>query len=133
MTLSLAIKLARSRPHIQSRGKSSISRMVAVLTDGTSTFIGENSYKSHPLVRYFSRHPDKICRHCEMDAVIKAIQYFTGKAGVSRKSFFDVSLEGFSLSVARVLSDGTPALAKPCTECDDMIRFFGIDTVEYTN
>ena len=132
MNLNRAIELARRRPLIKPRGSSSISRMVAILTDGTSEFIGENSYKSHPLVRYFTKRSEKICRHAEADAVIKAVQYFTGKTGVSRKSFSDVSLEGFTLSIARVLADGSTGLAKPCQDCDDMIRFFGIDTVEYT-
>ena len=132
MNLHRAIELARRRPLITPRGSSSISRMVAILTDGTSEFIGENSYKSHPLVRYFTKKNERVCRHAESDAIIKAVQYFTGKTGVSRKSFADVSLEGFTLSIARVLADGSTGLAKPCQDCDDMIRFFGIDTVEYT-
>lgn len=133
MSLELAIRLARSRAPIVPRGKSSISRMCAILTDGHTAFTGFNGYKSHPLVRWFSKKDEKVCRHAEGDAIIKAVQYFTGKSGTNRKSFFDVDLSGFTMSVARVLADGSPALARPCPECDEMIRFFGIDTIEYTN
>lgn len=41
--------------------------------------------------------------------------------------------KGCTLIVARVLSDGTPANAKPCPVCEEMIRIHGnIREVRYT-
>lgn len=130
MSLSLALKLARKRQLIVPRGSSSISRMCAVLTDGNSTFHGYNSYRSHPLAKQFSSHPEKICLHAEVDALIKAKSYFTKVAGTRRDSY--VNLSDFRMYIARVLADGSPGLAKPCASCQEALRWFQIKDVSYT-
>lgn len=129
--LDKAILLARARPLIRPRGSSSISRMVAILSDGVSEFVGENSYQTHPLAKRFSRNPERVHLHAELDAVIKAARYFTGRLGVKRDTYVD--LGEFKLSVARVLADGTPALAKPCPDCDRALKYFNVTEVEYTS
>lgn len=132
MSLDLALSLARSRPLIVPRGSSSISRMVAVMTDASLTFVGNNSYKSHPMVVLLTKNPDRNCLHCEMDAVRKACNYFTSKLGVRRTDLSKVDLSDFTMSIARVLYDGTPALAKPCEICQGMLDNFSINKVEWT-
>ncbi len=136
MSLILATRLANARPLIVPRGSSSVSRMVAVLDDRVSRFVGENSYRTHPLVKKFSSHPDRVCIHCEAAAVIKVINYFTGKLGVSRSSVVSgrvrLDLSGFKLSVARVLASGNAALAAPCVDCRRILNHFNIHNVEWT-
>lgn len=82
------------------------------------------------MVRRFSSHPDKICQHAELSAIIKAINYFTKITGKRRDTY--VSLAGFSMYIARVLADDTPAKAMPCEDCQRAISFYEISTVEYT-
>lgn len=133
MSLELARSEARKRPFIQPRGSTNMSRMAAVLTDGTLTFIGYNSYKSHPLQKKFSEDPEcKIHVHAETDAIIKACNYFTSKSGTRRNYWGEIELGNFKLYVARVLADGTPALAKPCIGCQSAIVAFGIKEVCWT-
>lgn len=147
--LDLAVSLARQRELIKPRGSSSISRMSAVLSDGTAIFIGYNSYKTHPFVARFSDNLQRICIHAEMDCLIKATQYFARITGVSYKSMrakpgcetggrasitnrLRGNLSGFELSVARVLADGSTGLAKPCPTCQRAIEYFGINKTEFT-
>lgn len=132
MSLQLALRLARNRPLIKPRGSSSISRMVAVVSDGVSTFIGENSYRSHPMVARFSKNPDRICLHAESAAVIKALRYFTSRLGIRRDDIYSIDLSGFSIYVARVLADGSPANARPCEDCQRMLKSFNINRIEHT-
>jgi hypothetical protein len=103
-----------------------------VLTDGVSLFIGRNSYRSHPVAKRFSGTDAKICLHGEIDALVKATNYFTKRSGIHRSKAFSVDLSGFSISVARVLADGSPALAKPCQSCQRALDHFNIKHVEWT-
>ena len=125
--LELAIKYAKTNP-IKSKGRTNISRMAAVLTDGYRTFIGFNSYKSHPLQARFSKRvgeEHKIHVHAEVSVLAKALKEWN--------PYFNTSnLDGFTLYIARVLKDGTPALAKPCPGCLAAITEFNIKHVEYT-
>jgi tRNA(Arg) A34 adenosine deaminase TadA len=119
VSLDLAIKHAEKNP-IKSKGRSSISRFAAVLTDGYTTFVGYNSYKSSPLQARFSKNPESVCRHAEVHAIQKAIK------GAYR------DLSRYTLYVARLLASGKTALAKPCTVCQEAIKYYGIGKVEYT-
>lgn len=130
MSLKKAISLAQQRQKIISRGSSNISRMVAILTDGNSTFTGENSYRTHPLVQKFKTTEGKECVHAEIAAIIKARYYFTKIAGTRRDSY--VTLRSFRMYIARVLADGTPALAAPCPECQTAMEYFQIKDVFWT-
>ena len=133
MSLTLAVRLANARPLITPRGSSSISRVTTVLSDGVSQFIGNNSYRSHPFVKYFSESDSKICLHSELDALNKAVRYFSRRSGVSyKKSISHLFLSGFTASVARVLSNGEPALAKPCSVCQKALDHFKVSNIEWT-
>ena len=118
MSIELAIKEALKNP-IRPRGRNSISRFACILTNGRDTFIGLNSYKSHPLQFKFSKDSQKVCIHSEIAALAKASKEYT-------------DLSKFKMYVARVLADGTPALARPCCICEGAIREFGITQVYWT-
>lgn len=115
--LSLAIERARENPIRK------LPQMAALIYDRKGNFIGagENSLKSHPLAARFSRHPDAIYLHAELAAIAYAIH---------RGRLED--LQGATMYVARVLKDGTPALAKPCSGCVRALAEFGIEKVEWT-
>lgn len=131
MKLITAIRLAQKRVRIIPRGSSSISRTVAILTDGTSDFFGENSYKSHPFVKRFSDNTDKICLHAELEAILEAVRYFSRIRGVSYTTH-QYDLSSFRMYVASVLADGTPALAKPCLTCQRALDYYGIHDITWT-
>lgn len=98
----------------------SLPRMAAVLkTKDGKTHVGFNSKKTHPLAKRFGRNSQAICLHAEVDAIRKAIR--------SGSETF-----GSSLYVARILKNGTPAMAKPCPGCQRAIIAFGIKEVEWT-
>lgn len=83
--------------------------------------IGRNSYKTDPLQSRYSRHPLSVCKHAEIDAIKNAI-----------KRDRNVDLRGTSISVARVFSDGTVGIAKPCEGCQKALRAYGISHAEWT-
>lgn len=121
MTLELAIKCAHLNP-IEGRGKNSISRMAAVLTyDNYYTFIGYNQYKTHPLQARYGYNKDAIYLHAEIDAIRQAVAYLQ-----------DDNLCRYSMYVARILANGTTALAKPCSGCTKAIKEFNIKYLEWT-
>jgi len=94
--------------------------MAAILiTRCGKSYIGFNKYKTHPLQKKFGRNPHSIHLHAEMDAIVQAV--------MARDS-----IDGASLYIARVLKDGTPALAKPCVGCERAIIHFGIKEVSWT-
>lgn len=122
MTLELAIKYAKTNP-IKSKGRTSISRFAAVLTNGWNTYIGFNTYRTHPLQARFAvktGYPEKIHCHAEIAAIAK---------GTKDRNW---NLDDYTLYVARVLADDTPALARPCPGCMSAISEFNIKHVEFT-
>lgn len=122
-TMDRCIEHARKNP-IQSRGRTSISRMAAlIISENWLEFQGVNSYKTHPLVKRFSKDDTKICLHAEMDALVKYFRYDPGWTG---------PLSHYDIYIARVLKDGTPALAKPCETCLGALTYFGIRNIYWT-
>lgn len=122
MSLLQAISYAKRNP-IKSRGRSSISRTGSILTNGLRYFYGWNSYKSSRLQAEYAKkagYPERVCTHAEVSAISQA----------TKGKYLDLS--EFTLYVARVLYDGTPALAKPCPVCQLCINDYGIQHVEYT-
>lgn len=96
-------------------------RLYAIITDKKGRIIAEsaNSYTcTHPKQYYAAKRmgkPLKQYLHAEAAALIKS----KGK--------------GCKLIVARVKSDGTPANAKPCCVCEELIRLHGgIKSIEYS-
>lgn len=87
--------------------------------------IGYNQKKSHPMAAKFSKNPDAIFLHAEVDAVIKAL-----------KKLSEAELKRATLIVARVKTDENGKLvfgmAKPCPGCSKCIAAYGIRKVIYT-
>lgn len=121
--LRQAIKYALTNP-IQPRGRTSISRCAAVLTNRDRTFVGFNMYRSHPLQARFQKkvgEPEKIYIHAETHAIIQALRTRVWP-----------NLSDMTMYVARVLRDGTPANAKPCPGCVSALAEFGVKEVYWT-
>lgn len=81
---------------------------------------GHNSYKkTHPLQAYFAEKvglPDKVYLHAEIAAILKA----------GKKKIYKIVVERFSKRTNRPLN------AKPCPICEEAIKAFGIQVVEFT-
>lgn len=121
MSLELAIKYAKENP-IRPRGRTSISRFGVILTDGYTVYRGRNSYKTCPFQSRFSARtgcPEKIFRHAEIEAI---------KKGIKDRGW---NLGGFTMYVARLLADGTPACSYPCAGCLSAILEFNIKQIHY--
>jgi len=76
-----------------------------------------STIKTHPWQGKLAKKvgfPERVFLHAEIAALIKARE--------------DVH----TLVVARVLKDGTPAMAKPCPVCQEAIRLSGVHAVAYT-
>ena len=112
---------------IKSRGRTSISRMAALLANENHKyqFSGWNKYKTHPLMYQFSKDHNKICLHAEIDVLLQLIGWTGQYTGV-------LNLTNWDIYVARVLKDGTPALAKPCDTCMGALNYFGIRNIYHT-
>ena len=77
---------------------------------------GWNSFTTHPLQARFCSHPNRIHLHAEVAAIVAAKQ----------------SVEGMDMYVARVWRNGSPALAKPCSDCQKALAAFKLRNVEWT-
>lgn len=111
--LNIAADLARTRP------RQKLPRLVAILETRKGVYVGQNSYKTHPLAKKFGRNNESICLHAEVDAIRKALMCGD-------------EVEGSTLFVARVLKNGREALAKPCEGCQRAIIHFGVKNVHWT-
>ncbi len=76
-----------------------------------------NMSKSHPLQQKYCDHDHALGLHAEVHSCL----------GVSLPE-----LNGANMYVARVLRDGTLALAKPCRVCQRFLISVGIRKVTYT-
>lgn len=79
---------------------------------------GFNSLKSHPFQKQWSKHPEAIYTHAEIDAIRNALRR-------------DEDLSRCHLLVARWTQLGQ-ALAYPCEGCWAAIKAFGISQVSWT-
>jgi tRNA(Arg) A34 adenosine deaminase TadA len=86
---------------------------------GTLISTATNSYtKTHPLMLYFGKRVGinyKVFLHAELAALLKC--------GTTTP---------YKLVVERFTKDGRPALAKPCSICEQAIKAWGVRRVEYT-
>lgn len=83
-----------------------------IVKHGTPIAVGFNRVKSHP--RHV--HPRNATVHAEMDAV----------AGCQ------TTMKGATIYVYREHRDGTPALARPCANCQTILQKEGIKTMIYS-
>src|SRR4051812_5880582 len=109
---------------IQSRGRNTISRMAAVITnDGYPDWRGMNCYKSHPMMFRFSKNHSKISLHAEISALLGVVSFYHNEYKIRE------ILSDCDIYVARVLKDGSTALAKPCETCLGALTYFNIRNI----
>lgn len=101
--------------HNEYHGKAPISRFGAVLTNGKRIYVGQNKWKTHPLMLKFNKHPAALFLHAEIDVIVKAI-----RDGVD--DFSD-----YEMYVARLTKGGRTGIACPCEGCQGALKAFGID------
>jgi tRNA(Arg) A34 adenosine deaminase TadA len=82
---------------------------------------GVNRLKTHPMMLRYSKHPDCVNLHAEIDCIVKVINRY----GTS-------ILKECTLYVARTYQSGATANSKPCDGCTRAIRAFGIPKTFYT-
>ena len=114
--LRTLLTLARDNP-----GAGNAKLAAAIVKKRKVLAFGFNRMKSHPLQKRFGKNPHAIFLHAELDAITNAI-----------RRHGEGALAGSTLYIARVRRDGTAALAKPCTGCEEAIKVFGIERVEWT-
>jgi tRNA(Arg) A34 adenosine deaminase TadA len=82
---------------------------------------GSNSPKTHPLARTYSKHPEAIYLHAEIDAIIKA-----------SRSLTSTEFKHSSIYIARVRRDNTCGISKPCNGCTAAIAHFNFAIVGFS-
>lgn len=109
------IKLARSMA-FKSRSRFRLGAVLVKKKRVVST--GYNQMKkTHPQMQKFCRQRHTLGLHAEVHCAI----------GVPM-----ADLDGAELYVARVLRDGSTALARPCGVCREFLRSVGVRLVSYT-
>lgn len=112
--LEEAIKVAQANPITD------LPKMAALIYDRKKLIsVGMNSRKSHPLAKQFQKHPEAICTHAEIAAIVNAMRQ-------------GISVEGMSMYIARIGRLGYPLLAKPCIGCSRALISFGLKNVYWT-
>lgn len=95
-------------------------RLAAVLCSRSgSVVVGYNKSKSHPLQYRFTGDTNKIYLHAEIDALVRASQ-------------MGINIHYSRIFIARVLKDGSRALAKPCKYCWKALLHFGVAEIGWT-
>lgn len=113
--LEQAIMLAKDNP-------TDLNKMAAIIAKRREILgVGLNSRKSHPLQKLFSKSEVKISLHAEIAAIIDAL-----------KDYDEDELKGANIFVARVLKNGSRAVAKPCPICERAIKAYGIQGIYWT-
>lgn len=99
-----------------------LNRMAAIIVKRKKVLgRGLNSRRSHPLQKLFSKSDVKIALHAEISAIIDAL-----------RNNEEEELKGATIFVARVLKNGSRAIAKPCIICERAIKAYGITATYWT-
>lgn len=115
IVLNEAINLARTNP-------TDLNKMAAIIVKRNKTLgKGMNTRKTHPLQKLFSKREVKIALHAEISAIVDAL-----------RSHEEEELQGASIFIARILKDGSRAIAKPCPVCDRALSAYGITGIYWT-
>jgi len=104
---------------VKDRDPQLAAHLAAVIVRGGKIIsVGRNKSKMHVYTTYVAHHQNVASTHAEIDAIFRA-----------RKK---IDLTGADMYVARVLRNGTCAMAAPCEMCQKVIRRYGIRRVFYT-
>jgi len=82
---------------------------------------GHNKNKSHPLQNKFTKHPQAIYLHAEIDAIKNALKRLSVE-----------EIVGSTLYIARTKKNGSEGLAKPCVGCMQALESFNFSKIVYT-
>jgi len=93
--------------------------VAAVVNKGKIVAIGKNQNKTHPVAARYSKHPEAIYLHAEVDAINKA-----------KRLLRDLSKA--ELHIVRMKHDGSLGLARPCSGCSKCIKAEKIPKIFYT-
>ena len=103
------------------------ARVVAALVyKNKIVSFGFNQTKTHPMAAKFSKHPEAIKLHAEVDCIRNAINKY-GVDFLKKCTLYVVR--------AKLRNDRETfeyGMAKPCPGCEGAIRKFGIKTAIYT-
>jgi tRNA(Arg) A34 adenosine deaminase TadA len=111
-----AINLAKTNP-------TDLNKMGAIIVKRKRVIgKGMNTRRSHPLQKIFSQSDLKIALHAEISAIIDAL-----------RNNEEEELKGATIFVARVLKNGSRAIAKPCVICQKAIEAYGIKATYWTD
>lgn len=83
-----------------------------IVKSGKPIAVGFNKIYSHP--KWCEKKKDTI--HAEI-AALRTIAYYAANT---------------TIYVARLHKDGTPAMARPCANCMEMLHQFGVNKIVYT-
>ena len=107
-----------ARGHAGNHPREHRCKHVALIQSGKQTIVGFNQKKTHPLQFRFSKNPDKIHMHAEIDAIAQA-------------SRLGLDLRKANLFVARFTGDVIKQ-SKPCRSCWSALIAFGFRSVSWT-
>ena len=93
----------------------------AIVYKGNIISFGQNSYKTHPFQKRFSKNDKAVYLHAETTVIYNALK----KLSLSE-------LQKSNLYIVRIKKDGTQGLSKPCCGCSRCINTFCITNVYYT-
>lgn len=114
--LTEALKLAREN---KVKGLPQMGAVIAKRRKILAT--GQNERKTHPMMKRFDDTHLRLYLHAEIAAIIDAL-----------KTHSEKDLRGSEIYVARILKNGSQALAKPCSVCQKALDTYGITGVYYT-
>ena len=98
------------------------SRHAAAITWNSKVLVvGAAKYKTHPMQKNYSRSPEGIFLHAEIDAIIKVIN----------KHGSDI-LKECELHVVRITKGGSLSNSTPCEGCQKAINAFNIQKVYHS-
>lgn len=81
---------------------------------------GVNQRKTHPLMKQFQDHPEKLYLHAEINAIVQVINKYGTEI-----------LPETEIYVTRLSKGGNIGSSKPCESCQKAIDFFKIKRVHY--
>ena len=116
-------RIAINNPNTQHRAK--LAACLVLRNDIIS--IGQNSTKSHPLQKRFSKNTESIFKHAEVDCIINALRHIEPEE-LSKATLYVARVKKLTRE-AKEWSDG---YAEPCCGCKQAIGHFKIKRVIYS-
>jgi len=111
--------------NVDSQTRAKLAACIVVRNDIIS--IGQNSYKSHPLQKRFSKHIESIFKHAEVDCIINALRH------VDADKLCKATLYVYRVKRRSKDSiDWVDGYSEPCPGCKQAISHFKIKKVIFS-